>query len=143
MADTGKIANGMQVIGSDGGMVGNVDGVEGSNIKLKRASEMGGGAHHFVPMDWVERVDDHVHLSVPAATVRDRWGSDAASAGHAAEPTRSEGGSKLPWIIGAVLLLAILIIGMRGCNYAATDASTENAAVEPSDATVPTGNSGG
>ncbi len=116
MADTRNIRHDMQVLGSDGGMIGKVDGVEGKVFKLQRAPELGGGEHHFVPLHWVERVDDHVHLNVPAATARDRYGTEASNAGHAAIPDDEGGIGWLPWLIGALLLLlaAILFFALEG-----------------------------
>jgi len=29
--------------------------------------------HHFVPLDWVENVDDHVHLGKAAREVKAQW----------------------------------------------------------------------
>lgn len=115
MADTKNIRPDMQVLGSDGGMVGTVDAVEAGTIKLKRAPELGGGEHHHIPTDWVARVDDHVHLSVDAATVRERWGLVAAAAGHPAAAA-SGGMGWLPWLLGLLALAAILFFGLKGCD---------------------------
>lgn len=119
------IRNGMQVLGSDGGLIGEVDGVSGDTIKLKRA--IGGGPHHFIPIDWVARVDDHVHLSLDAATARDRWVADsddgrgAYAAVPAAAATADRKTNWIPWIIGLVLLAVVLLIGVKSCGYAAED----------------------
>jgi hypothetical protein len=79
MAGSDDIRPDMQVIASDGGMVGTVDGVEGDRIKLKRAAEIGGRGHHFVPTSWVARIDDHVHLDREAALVRDSWQNETGA----------------------------------------------------------------
>jgi hypothetical protein len=51
----------MEVIGSCGELLGHVDRVDGISIKLTRDS--GPDDHyHYIPMSWVERVDEHVHL---------------------------------------------------------------------------------
>lgn len=51
------------VLGSRGAQVGTVDQVEGDFIKLKR-EDSPNGQHHFVPIYWVERVDNRtVYLS--------------------------------------------------------------------------------
>jgi len=53
----------MEVVGSDGMHVGTVDGLEGTQrIKLTKTDKSSGGAHHFIPIDWIERVDGKVHL---------------------------------------------------------------------------------
>jgi hypothetical protein len=79
MAGAAQIREDMQVIGSDGGMIGVIDGVEGERLKLKRGP--GGGPHHYVPLAWVARVDEHVHLDRPAAVARDTWMTESSGAG--------------------------------------------------------------
>jgi outer membrane protein OmpA-like peptidoglycan-associated protein len=146
MAGSHDIRDDMQVIGSDGGMVGRVDGVDGDRIKLKR-SPPGEGPHHFVPIAWVARVDEHVHLDRDAALVRDTWiaeGAGGTGTGTGTAPATGTGGlrgaaatdrpagaSKFVWIIGAILLLGILFLGFRAFNYAGREANYEdNAAGE-------------
>lgn len=66
MADNMNIREHMEVIGSDGGHVGTVDHLDGeSRIKLAR-SDSADGKHHYIPTDWVDHVDSHVHLNKPA-----------------------------------------------------------------------------
>jgi hypothetical protein len=77
---TDKIREHMEVVGSDGKQVGFVDRVEGESIKLTRDSPGADGEHRFVPLAWVARVDDHVHLGKMADDVREQW------QGHAAGP---------------------------------------------------------
>jgi hypothetical protein len=62
----------MEVLGSDGGFVGKVDHLEGSEIKLTKSSEKS-GQHHFIPLDWVSNVDVKVHLSKAARDVKTQW----------------------------------------------------------------------
>ncbi|HYW16931.1 MAG TPA: DUF2171 domain-containing protein [Allosphingosinicella sp.] len=62
MADVSGISADMEVIAADGSRVGTVDGVEGDRIKLTR-KDSPDGEHHYVGLDSVERVDEHVHLS--------------------------------------------------------------------------------
>ena len=58
MANTQQIREHMEVIGADDVHVGVVDRVEPSNgIKLTRSDPLAEGEHHYVPLDWVERVD--------------------------------------------------------------------------------------
>jgi len=58
-----QIREHMEVLGSDGKHVGTVDHLEGENqIKLAKKDPSAGGKHHFIPLDWVDHVDNHVHL---------------------------------------------------------------------------------
>jgi hypothetical protein len=64
----------MEVLGSDGQHVGIVDHLEGSNqIKLAKKDPKAGGQHHLIPTDWVERVDQHVHLNKSSKDVQAQW----------------------------------------------------------------------
>ena len=56
-ADTTKIAEHMEVVGSDGGHVGIVDKVEGDWIKLTRRDEPD-GKHRWLPLAAVASVED-------------------------------------------------------------------------------------
>lgn len=47
-----------------------VDHVEGNQLKLAKDSK---GQHHFVPLDWVTRIDDKVHLNKPGEQVMREW----------------------------------------------------------------------
>lgn len=66
MADSASIRKHMEVRASDGSHVGTVDGVEGDRIKLTR-NDSPDGEHHYVGLDSVERVDEHVHLAAGAS----------------------------------------------------------------------------
>ena len=70
----------MDVIGSDGTCVGTVDKVEGQTIKLAKNNPNANGSHHWIPMDWVQRVDQHVHLSKPSTDVSRNWQTAAPAA---------------------------------------------------------------
>ena len=62
----------MDVIASDGALVGKVDHLDGSQIKLAKSSDPS-GQHHFIPTDWIARVDSHVHLSKASKDVKAQW----------------------------------------------------------------------
>jgi hypothetical protein len=62
----------MQVVASDGSVVGTVDHVLGSEIKLTKSSDTS-GQHHFIPLDWVANVDSKIHLSKAARDVKAQW----------------------------------------------------------------------
>ena len=63
----------MDVIASDGQKVGQVDHLEGKDkIKLTK-HDAPDGKHHFIPVYWVSKVDEHVHLNKPAKDVKALW----------------------------------------------------------------------
>ncbi|HEY0028128.1 MAG TPA: DUF2171 domain-containing protein [Allosphingosinicella sp.] len=66
MVDASSIQPHMEVLGADGSHMGTVDGVDGDRIKLTR-KDSPDGQHHYVGLDSVERVDEHVHLSAGAS----------------------------------------------------------------------------
>lgn len=67
MAEASEIGAHMEVRAADGSHVGTVDGVEEGRIKLTR-KDSPDGKHHYVALDSVERVDEHVHLAAGAST---------------------------------------------------------------------------
>ena len=81
MTDTSKIKEHMQVVGSCGKQVGVVDRVEGMSIKLTKTGPEARGSHHFIPLDWVLRVDQEVHLSKPCADAQMEWQGHPVKAG--------------------------------------------------------------
>jgi hypothetical protein len=70
----------MDVVASCGCKMGKVDHLEGNAIKLTK-NDSPDGQHHYVPIDWVTRVDNHVHLSKNASETESGWKSDATSCG--------------------------------------------------------------
>jgi hypothetical protein len=76
---TDNIKEHMEVLGSDGKHIGTVDHLEGKNhIKLTRKDPSAGGKHHFIPVDWVDHVDQQVHLKKTAQEAIVNWQSTAA-----------------------------------------------------------------
>jgi hypothetical protein len=69
----GKVAEHMEVVGSDGGHVGTVDKVRGDRIILAKSDPNAGGMHHSVPCGWVETVEDKVILNRTADSAMDAW----------------------------------------------------------------------
>jgi hypothetical protein len=64
----------MEVVGMDGRHVGAVDHVEdGGIVKLAKKDPSAGGRHHFIPLEWVDYVDDKVHLNHPAMEAIVQW----------------------------------------------------------------------
>jgi hypothetical protein len=77
--DTADIKPHMDVISSCGCKMGKVDHLEGDAIKLTK-NDSPDGQHHFVPTDWVDHIDSHVHLNKTADETRRGWASPVTSA---------------------------------------------------------------
>lgn len=76
----GGIQEHMDVIASCGKKVGVVDHVEGNAIKLTK-KDSPDGQHHYIPVAWVQRVDNHVHLNKNSGETEAGWKADASSCG--------------------------------------------------------------
>jgi hypothetical protein len=50
-----------------------VDGVDGGQIKLTKSDPVTGGEHHFIPLAWVDTVDEKVRLSMDAEEAIADW----------------------------------------------------------------------
>jgi hypothetical protein len=68
-----EIREQMEVLGSDGKQIGTVDHVEGDDLKLSNKGPSAGGKHHLIPVDWVQRVDQKVHLKKSAVEAIVQW----------------------------------------------------------------------
>ena len=64
----------MEVYGSCGTMVGKVDHVQGDQIKLTK-NDSPDGQHHLIPLAWVAKVHDHIHLNKDHKEVQSQWKS--------------------------------------------------------------------
>ena len=74
MANASQIQEHMEVKSSDGQHIGTVDRLEaGNKIKLTKSDAVSGGQHHFIPMDWVDHIDAHVHLNKTSSDVKSQW----------------------------------------------------------------------
>jgi hypothetical protein len=68
---TTQIKPHMPVVCSENGQFAEVDHIEGTNaIKLKKDSQ---GQHHYIPLSWVTRVDDKVHIDRPGKQAMREW----------------------------------------------------------------------
>ena len=54
----------LEVVSSDGQHVGRVEHARGDRITLARLDRTTLGAHYSIPISWVDRVEDKVHLNV-------------------------------------------------------------------------------
>ncbi len=70
MVDVNQIKPHMPVVCSNSKEFGKVDHVEGKSLKLTRDQS---GKHHFIPLEWIERVDDKVHVDRPGDVVMQQW----------------------------------------------------------------------
>jgi len=62
----------MDVYASCGTKIGRVDHVEGDSIKLTK-NDSPDGRHHKIPLSWVAKVHDHVHLDKDHEEVQGQW----------------------------------------------------------------------
>lgn len=78
--DTGQMASQikehMEIVGSNDQFFAIVDNVEGDAIKITKDAE---GRHHYIPMSWVDHVDEHVHLNVPGDQAMQQWTTEEPS----------------------------------------------------------------
>jgi hypothetical protein len=74
MPDASQVKEHMDVISSDRKTVGKVDHLDGPDkIKLTKQSSPDGEHHHFIPVPWIDHVDEHVHLNKTGADVMAHW----------------------------------------------------------------------
>ena len=72
-SNVGTVMAHMDVIASDGTTVGTVDHMDGADtIKLAKNTSPD-GEHHYIPMAWVDHIDQHVHLKRTTAEVKAAW----------------------------------------------------------------------
>ena len=60
----------MAVVCSNDKQFATVDHIEGSQVKLVRDAK---GKHHFIPLAWVNAVDDKVHIDRPGDQAMKQW----------------------------------------------------------------------
>ncbi|MBA4795720.1 DUF2171 domain-containing protein [Phenylobacterium sp.] len=74
MIQATEIREHMEVVGSDGGHVGRVDHVKGTEIELAKMDLGAGFKHHMIPMTWVDRVEDEkVCLNLTKDAAKSSW----------------------------------------------------------------------
>jgi hypothetical protein len=80
MMNAQQIREHMPVIASCGQRIGTVDRVEGSSIKLTRSAPAAHGEHRYIPLSWVDSVDDHVRLNRNSEEAERDWQEAPAGA---------------------------------------------------------------
>ncbi len=80
MTDATQIKEHAEIVGSDGAHVGTVDHMDGSDrIKLTRKDPEAHGHHHYIPLEWVESVEnDKVRLNKTSQEAVAHWQHDNA-----------------------------------------------------------------
>ncbi|MES2724800.1 MAG: DUF2171 domain-containing protein [Pseudomonadota bacterium] len=74
MIATSDILEHMEVVGSDGGHVGRVDHVLGTDIELAKMDLGAGLKHHLIPLTWVEQIiDQKVQLNMTKDAAKAAW----------------------------------------------------------------------
>jgi hypothetical protein len=75
-----QIRDHMPVVGSDANEFATVDHLDDSDtIKLTRDDN---GKHHWIPLAWVVRVDEAVHLDRPGEQAKQEWSDSSPKALH-------------------------------------------------------------
>lgn len=74
----------MPVVCSDNGLLSVVEHLEGTDV-IKLAKDIY-GQHHYIPLGWVDRVDDQVHLDRTGVEAVMAWSKTAAPAQPDAPP---------------------------------------------------------
>lgn len=72
VGSTADIKEHMSVYASCGKFMGKVDHVQGGHIKLTK-NDSPDGRHHLIPMGWVAKVHDHIHLNKNSEEVKSQW----------------------------------------------------------------------
>ncbi len=68
-----KIAEHMEVVGSDGEHVGIVDHLQDGKLKLTKHDSNSDGVHHFIELSTIASIDTFVTLNVTADEAQDDW----------------------------------------------------------------------
>jgi hypothetical protein len=107
MVDTSRIRDDMEVISADGESVGRATGIGADGLGVRSAA-----GEAWLPLDWIGRIDDHVHLLHGAAVVRGRLGGAPP-----VRPNPTQGRLKGPFVIGALLLLIAIVLLFVGFGF--------------------------
>ena len=114
------IPRGMQVLTSDGEVLGTVDRPSGQGFMLRRMGS--NDREETIPEMWIHRVDEHVHLNRTGAEAIAGWKSLQFETSSGERPgaieetdketsTTTGGNNWLLWLaIAAVAILAVLVL---------------------------------
>ena len=77
MIEASQIKPKTPVVCSKDGQFAVVDHMQGTDsIKLEKDDK---GVHHFIPLAWVTKVDDKVHVDRPGDQAMREWSTEAAA----------------------------------------------------------------
>jgi hypothetical protein len=65
------------VVCSEGGKFAEVDHMSSDNRTIKLAKDEH-GEHHYIPVSWVTKIDDAVHVDRPGRQAMREWSTEAA-----------------------------------------------------------------
>ena len=79
MIKPNQVKSNAPVVCSEDGQLAVVDHMEGTDfIKLKKDDK---GQHHFIPLSWVTKVDDKVHVDRPGDQAMREWVKEPEACG--------------------------------------------------------------
>jgi hypothetical protein len=67
----------MPVVCSEGGKFAEVDHMSSDNRTIKLAKDEK-GEHHYIPVSWVTKIDEAVHVDRPGRQAMREWSTEAA-----------------------------------------------------------------
>jgi hypothetical protein len=80
MSSAALINEHMDVISFDRKVVGKVDHLDGPDmIKITKLSSPTAEHHHYIPVTWIDHVDQHVHLNRTGDDVTAHWEHEGRS----------------------------------------------------------------
>lgn len=88
-----RVAEHMEVVGSDGEHVGTVDCVRGDRIVLTKSDPDAGGHHHSIPSRWIDSVSDRVTIRKTADEAKAAWRDEERSGALFGERTDERSGT--------------------------------------------------
>ena len=74
MINPEQIQKHMDVVSLNNEPLGSVDHVSGRDLKLARDVV---GQHHFVPLAWIDRIDEKIHLTRSTKEVQRLWAGES------------------------------------------------------------------
>ena len=77
MLNLASIKPHMPVVCSEGGQFAVVDHIASDNRTIKLAKD-GSGVHHYIPISWVKKIDESIHIDRPGKQAMREWTSEAA-----------------------------------------------------------------